>query len=182
MEIHCPHALLVSVEEMHGVIVYSHPDGKSCTLMNNFNTSGQRILAVMAENAAWEDTPEVRAALAVGGQAKEKAYRLIVDLKNDGLRQFLVRILTMYSEFTDSVKYFRDLVNAFGPVMADNIKLLTGLDVRPLLIEEEDKVYMKVQDLRKAQINTVNQQMQRDLDQLKNRINSAIEQTRRSPF
>lgn len=182
IEMTCPHQKTVKIVDMLGVLCYMHiPGDDSCTLMNNFSTSSDRILTVMLKKKGFVLSPETRAALAIsGGQVESFVFGELATRKDQELKELLIFVIDAYSSFTNSILYFRELINTFGQTAVSNIMFLTQQDFSPLLDPSTAKDHKKMQDLRLSSSLQKIQSTANDIRDMQTRLTNVIDTSRKT--
>ena len=128
MDIKCPHGKIVEIQNVLQVFIYLHEDGKGCPLMNAFNTTSDSVLKQYVLLHGFDNSPEVRAALATRGLPQKEMFKYLSGLQGEVFKQQLTHLLEIYLSLFGSHVYIKELISHFGPVMIANIRTLTGED------------------------------------------------------
>ena len=161
IEMQCRHRRDIYARNEGGIVYYVHDDNTSCAFLNRFSMRSSTISTEDLKFYLPDDTPIVRAALS-NMETQTYLFTLLEALDGIEFKNHLQTIVKVYLAFQGGHAYIRPLVERYGTVMANNIKMLTGEDFGQFA---KTKHKHACYDLRQLDQKKVAQQQQRYYDQ-----------------
>lgn len=127
-QLSCPSNIHIKKVDILGVVAFYHPDGSSCGYINNFDMQVESILQEIIRSGV-VDTPKVRAAIVVSENVRKFIYQLLSVSRGKDLAELLNKVVVIFSKTSISDTLLSELVNTFGEVVVENIKMCSGYDI-----------------------------------------------------
>lgn len=140
IQLTCPHGVALIPQRIDGVSFFTHEDGTSCPLYNRCSTQNDQILVQVARVEKFRNNGKVKAALSCSESARMELYSLLSRAKGEVFLKALTRLVEIFDQFPASNGYYKELIEKFTPMMAENLLTLTGVDYKRFITKSGKKL------------------------------------------
>lgn len=147
LDIRCPHNRMIFQTNILGIVLYSHDDSTYCELMNKLNTTTEQVLIAYLGHMKIENTPKFCSAFFMNKDIRMQAYISLSQMTGQELISAIQNLLEIVKReiLIQEEMLIAEMVETFGQVLVDNVKLITGKDLSRIPIRRSTLTMQRIQ-------------------------------------